>query len=104
MALAARDGVQDNAATGTAESMRAHVPVSPTPAVGNRALARALSDAAASRTLGLASAAGARTLARCAGCGGRCGGTCGHKHREPDEELMASGQKALRRAVTARHA
>jgi hypothetical protein len=100
MALAAREAIQDQV-TG---AERAHAPASATPAVGNRALARALSDAAASRTLGLAAAPSARTLARCSGCGGRCGGTCGHKHREPDEELMASGQTALRRAVTARRA
>jgi hypothetical protein len=71
------------------------------PGAGNRALARALSDAATSRTLALADAAATRTLARCPGCGGRCGGTCGHGS-EPDEELLASGQRALRRAVRAR--
>jgi hypothetical protein len=71
------------------------------PAAGNRALARAVTNAAASRTLGFAEAA-SRTLARCPGCGGRCGGTCGHAHSEPDEELLASGQNELRRAVLAR--
>jgi hypothetical protein len=68
----------------------------------NRALARILADAAASRTPGLAEAAATRTLARCPGCGGRCGATCGHARSEPDEELLASGQRALRRAVVAR--
>jgi hypothetical protein len=72
------------------------------PASGNRALARAVANAAAPRTLGLAEAAAPRTLARCPGCGGRCGGTCGHTRSEPDEELLASGQRALRRAVLAR--
>ena len=61
------------------------------PIAGNRALARALSDAAASRT-----------LARCPGCGGTCGGTCDAGKTEPDEDLLASGQQALRRAVLAR--
>jgi hypothetical protein len=51
---------------------------------------------------GLSAAVGNRALARCPGCGGRCGGTCGHGHSEPDEELLASGQNALRRAVLAR--
>jgi hypothetical protein len=51
---------------------------------------------------GLSPTAGNRALARCAGCGGRCGGTCGHAHSEPDEELLASGQQALRGAVLAR--
>jgi hypothetical protein len=74
------------------------------PASGNRALARALAGAAASRTLELAEPAATRTLARCPGCGGRCGGTCGQTHSEPDEELLASGQRALRRAVLARRA
>ena len=72
------------------------------PAAGNRALARAMSDAAPSRTMGFAQAAATRTLARCPGCGGRCGGTCGTNAVEPDEELLASGQRALRRAVLAR--
>jgi hypothetical protein len=72
------------------------------PAAGNRALARAMADAAASRTLGFAEAAATRTLARCPGCGGRCGGTCGNSRRQPDEELLDSGQRALRRAVLAR--
>jgi hypothetical protein len=72
------------------------------PAAGNRALARAMADAAASRTMGFAQAAATRTLARCPGCGGRCGGTCGKTAAEPDEELLASGQRALRRAVLAR--
>jgi anaerobic selenocysteine-containing dehydrogenase len=72
------------------------------PAAGNRALARAMADAAASRTMGFAQAAATRTLARCPGCGGRCGGTCGKSAAEPDEELLASGQHALRRAVLAR--
>ncbi len=72
------------------------------PTAGNRALARAMADAATSRTLGLGEAGASRTLARCPGCGGRCGGTCGHARSEPDEELLASGQRALRRAVLAR--
>lgn len=71
-------------------------------AAGNRALARAMADAAASRTMGFAQAAATRTLARCPGCGGRCGGTCGKGAAEPDEDLLASGQRALRRAVLAR--
>ena len=62
------------------------------PAAGNRALARALPEAAASRT-----------LARCPGCGGRCGGTCSAGKTELDEDLLATGQQALRRAVLARH-
>ncbi|HEY1568062.1 MAG TPA: hypothetical protein VGF68_13625 [Solirubrobacteraceae bacterium] len=74
----------------------------PSPLAGDRALARAAAEATASRTLGLAEAAATRTLARCPGCGGQCGGTCGHGRSEPDEELMASGQRALRRAVLAR--
>jgi hypothetical protein len=72
------------------------------PAAGNRALARALSDAAASRTLAFADAAAKRTLARCPGCGGTCGGTCGAGKTELDEDLLDSGQRALRRAVLAR--
>jgi hypothetical protein len=73
------------------------------PASANRALARALADAAASRTLGLGDdGAARRTLARCPGCGGTCGGGCGHARAGLDEELLASGQRALRRAVLAR--
>ena len=73
------------------------------PASGNRALARAVADAAASRTLGLGDdGAARRTLARCPGCGGTCGGSCGYARSGPDEELLASGQKALRGAVLAR--
>ncbi|HEY1713248.1 MAG TPA: hypothetical protein VGG07_10115 [Solirubrobacteraceae bacterium] len=74
----------------------------PSPVGANRTVARALAGAAASRALGLAEAATKRTLARCPGCGGRCGGTCGQARSEPDEELLASGQRALRRAVLAR--
>lgn len=74
------------------------------PAGGNRAVARAMADAAGSRTLGLAEAAATRTLARCPGCGGRCGGTCGNSRPQADEELLDSGQRALRRAVLARRA
>ena len=65
----------------------------------NRALRRALSGAAASSTLGVAHATATRTLARCPGCGGTCGGTCDHPRTEPEQELMATGQRALRRAV-----
>ncbi len=89
-------------------SIRAPIPAptgnrAPIPApTDNRALARALATTAGSRTLGFATAAAARTLARCPGCGGKCGGTCGHGRSGPDEELLASGQRALRRAVLAR--
>ncbi|MGZ4313358.1 MAG: hypothetical protein ACXVR1_14760, partial [Solirubrobacteraceae bacterium] len=62
-------------------------------------MARALADAAASGTLTVAGAAASRTLARCPGCGGRCGGACGGAKTELDEDLLASGQRALRRAV-----
>jgi hypothetical protein len=61
-----------------------------------------MADAAASRTMGFTQAAAPRTLARCPGCGGRCGGTCGKDVAAPDEELLASGQRALRRAVLSR--
>jgi hypothetical protein len=44
----------------------------------------------------------ARTLARCPGRGGRCGGTCGTDKTALDEDLLASGQRALNRAVLAR--
>jgi hypothetical protein len=65
-------------------------------------VARALADAAASATLTFAEAATSRTLARCPGCGGRCGGTCGAGQTELDEDLLASGERALHRAVLAR--
>jgi hypothetical protein len=67
---------------------------------GNRAVARSLADAAASRTLTVASGPAPRMLARCPGCGGRCGGA----KTELDEDLLANGQRALRRAVLARRA
>jgi hypothetical protein len=73
------------------------------PAAGNRAVARAVADGAASRTLDFANGASSRILARCPGCGGRCGGTCGADKTELDEDLLTSGQQALRRAVLARH-
>jgi hypothetical protein len=71
---------------------------------GNRAVARSLADAAASRTLTVASGPAPRMLARCPGCGGRCGGSCGGAKTELDEDLLANGQRALRRAVLARRA
>jgi hypothetical protein len=87
--------------SGTADAL--HTPASPphtlSPA-GNRAIARALADTAASRTLTFAGVAASRTLARCPGCGGTCGGA----KTELDEDLLASGQMALRRAVLARRA
>jgi hypothetical protein len=91
--------------SGTADAV--HAPASPPHTVspaGNRAMARALADTAASRTLTFAGVAASRTLARCPGCGGRCGGTCGGAKTELDEDLLASGQMALRRAVLARRA
>jgi hypothetical protein len=69
---------------------------------GNRTVARALADAAASRALPIAGAAASRTLARCPGCGGRCAGACGAAKPAVDEELLDTGQRALRRAVLAR--
>jgi hypothetical protein len=105
----ARETVSSSPTASPAAPERVRIP-EPAPArdglsraAGNRALARAMADAAASRSLGFAEAAATRTLARCPGCGGRCGGTCGNSRRQPDEQLLDSGQRALRRAVVARH-
>jgi hypothetical protein len=82
---------------------RASVPGTPTAAEPLRAPEPAHPPTSASPTRTYAGAATSRTLARCPGCGGRCGGTCGGA-ATLDEDLMAEGQRALRRAVQARRA
>jgi hypothetical protein len=83
---------------------RASVPGAPTTAEPSRAPEPARPSTSASPALTFADPAASRTLARCPGCGGRCGGTCGGSAAKLDEDLMAEGQRALRRAVVARRA